>query len=225
MTCRKARKAMPLLADGDLSAKRASRIEAHVASCPSCRRELEEFRTALAGAKSAARAEKAEIWGEAEWAALMARITAERPAAGTAAVPGRRRWELAAGLATIVLLAALAILFKDSLFRGGRMAPAPGPMIADMGETKTGLEEPGGITPGSRGEQPARRAQPEFSARSVDKSRPSREQASVKGRGSSEAAAAEAGQDVLSVTMVSRESGLQVVWFFDKNFDWKGDLE
>ena len=30
-------------------------------------------------------------------------------------------------------------------------------------------------------------------------------------------------QDVISVTMVSPESGLQVVWFLDKNFDWKGE--
>ncbi len=42
-----------------------------------------------------------------------------------------------------------------------------------------------------------------------------------------ETAAAEAGggQDVLSMTMVSRETGLQIVWFFDKNFDYKGENE
>jgi anti-sigma factor RsiW len=32
-------------------------------------------------------------------------------------------------------------------------------------------------------------------------------------------------QDVVSLTMVSRETGLQVVWFFDKNFDYKGEHE
>jgi len=31
------------------------------------------------------------------------------------------------------------------------------------------------------------------------------------------------GPDVVSVKMVSQETGLQVVWFFNKNFDWKGD--
>jgi len=31
------------------------------------------------------------------------------------------------------------------------------------------------------------------------------------------------GPDVVSVTMVSQETGLKVVWFFNKNFDWKGD--
>jgi predicted anti-sigma-YlaC factor YlaD len=34
-----------------------------------------------------------------------------------------------------------------------------------------------------------------------------------------------AGPDVVSLTMVSQETGLQVVWFLDKKFDWKGDKE
>jgi Putative zinc-finger len=32
-------------------------------------------------------------------------------------------------------------------------------------------------------------------------------------------------QDRVSVTLVSPESGLQVVWFLDKNFDYKGEQE
>jgi hypothetical protein len=35
-------------------------------------------------------------------------------------------------------------------------------------------------------------------------------------------AAAPRKQDVVSVTMVSRETGLQIVWFFDKNFHYEG---
>ena len=34
-----------------------------------------------------------------------------------------------------------------------------------------------------------------------------------------------AAQDVVSVTLVSQETGLQVVWFFNRNFEWKGDRE
>ena len=29
------------------------------------------------------------------------------------------------------------------------------------------------------------------------------------------------GQDVLSMTIVSQETGLKIVWFFNKNFEWK----
>ena len=32
-------------------------------------------------------------------------------------------------------------------------------------------------------------------------------------------------QDRVAITMVSPESGLQVVWFLDKNFDYKGEQE
>jgi len=32
-------------------------------------------------------------------------------------------------------------------------------------------------------------------------------------------------QDVVSMTMVSQETGLQIVWFLDKNFDYKGEQE
>ena len=30
-------------------------------------------------------------------------------------------------------------------------------------------------------------------------------------------------QDQVAITIVSPETGLQIVWFLDKNFDWKGD--
>ena len=32
-------------------------------------------------------------------------------------------------------------------------------------------------------------------------------------------------QDVVTLTMVSPETGLQIVWFLDKNFDYKGEQE
>jgi len=34
-----------------------------------------------------------------------------------------------------------------------------------------------------------------------------------------------AGPDVVSLTLVSQKTGLQVVWFLDKNFDYKGEQE
>jgi hypothetical protein len=37
------------------------------------------------------------------------------------------------------------------------------------------------------------------------------------------AAQKEGSQDVVSVTLVSQDTGLKVVWFLDKNFDWKGE--
>jgi anti-sigma factor RsiW len=42
---------------------------------------------------------------------------------------------------------------------------------------------------------------------------------------SRDGAAVASRQDKVAITMVSPETGLQVVWFLDKNFDWKGDRE
>ena len=33
------------------------------------------------------------------------------------------------------------------------------------------------------------------------------------------------GQDVVAMTMVSQETGLQIVWFLDRNFDYQGEQE
>ncbi len=33
------------------------------------------------------------------------------------------------------------------------------------------------------------------------------------------------GPEVVSLTLVSQDTGLRVVWFLDKNFEWKGDQQ
>lgn len=44
-------------------------------------------------------------------------------------------------------------------------------------------------------------------------------------RGGNAVASKDSRQDQVAITMVSPDSGLQVVWILDKNFDWKGDQE
>jgi anti-sigma factor RsiW len=43
--------------------------------------------------------------------------------------------------------------------------------------------------------------------------------------GSGPVAAGSGEQDRLTMTLVSPETGLQIVWILDKNFDWKGDRQ
>jgi anti-sigma factor RsiW len=156
MTCRKIRKALPLMAGGDLPARKERKLQAHLDGCAPCRRELEEYRSALNRVRAAARAEGAGEWSEAEWKALLASVTGTRPGKERAPLRIRPRWALAPGLAAVAVLAVLVVRF-----------------------TNTGLK-PEGAPPA-------------------------------------------AGPDVVSVTMVSQETGLKVVWFFNRNFDWKGD--
>jgi anti-sigma factor RsiW len=156
MTCRKAKKAIPLLAGGDLAPRNERKIRAHIDICPPCRKEFEEYRFALGRAKASAREEKPGDWSESEWKALMTRITAENGKKETSVLGLRPRWALASGMAAVITLAVTVLFVKDTAFGPQEISPVPGP-------------------------------------------------------------------DIVSVTMVSQESGLQVVWFFNKNFEWKGD--
>jgi hypothetical protein len=156
MTCRKVRKALPLMAGGDLPARKARTLQAHVEGCALCREELEEYRSAIGWVRDAARAEGAGEWSEGEWKALMARVAGGRPGRKSPAPGLRPRWALASGLAAVAVLAFLVVRITNTGFKPEGAPPAAGP-------------------------------------------------------------------DVVSVTMVSQETGLKVVWFFNKNFDWKGD--
>jgi len=167
MTCRKARKLMPLAAGEDLGPRRARAFRAHVGACPGCRKEFEALRAALGAFRTAAKKERVPDWTEGEWKALMVRATAggrterdaEERAGGPAPWP---RWAVASALGALLGVVVLSVLFKGPVTGPGRTTANTGP----------GLE--------------------------------ARE------------------QDVVSVTMVSRETGLQVVWFFDKTFDYEG---
>jgi hypothetical protein len=156
MTCAKVKKSLPLLAGDDLPPRRARGLLAHINGCPLCRKELDGYRAAVGRVKAAAREDRAADWTDPEWRGLLARITAEKAGKRSPAYGFRPRWAMASGLAAVILLAVLTLVFRNSIFRPGETAPTPGP-------------------------------------------------------------------EVVSVTMVSQETGLQVVWFLNKNFEWKGD--
>jgi hypothetical protein len=213
MTCEKIRKHLPLLAGGDLPARQARKVMAHVEGCPGCRAELEEYRSALARLKAAAVAEGAADWTAAEWKALMVRAAArgaERDGAG----PRRRpRWVLASGLAAVIVLAALGIVFREAIF--GPRGPQPGREAA-VAKKEEPRPAPASAAPAKPADKKGRRVpivQPEYLAGNAVTRNPS----------AASPAKAAAGQDVITVKMVSRETGLQVVWFFNKDFEWKGE--
>jgi len=156
MTCRKAKKLIPLYAGDDLRPRLERAVRAHIDACPACGKEIGEYRLALARIKAAAKEESVPDWSDGEWKALMARV---RPAASETKRPvvlARPRWAAASVLGAFLGLAVLTMLIKDGNWEPREVSPVTGP-------------------------------------------------------------------EVVSLTMVSQETGLQVVWFLDKNFEWKGD--
>jgi hypothetical protein len=156
MTCRKAKKLIPLCAGDDLRPRLTRAVRAHIDACLSCRKELGEYRQALTRLKAAAKAESFPEWSEGEWRALAARFRPADPGEKRPTFIAQPRWAAASVLGAFLGLAVLTVLFKDG----------------NLGPRKT-------------------------------------------------AAAGE--PSVVSLTLVSQETGLQVVWFLDKKFEWKGD--
>jgi hypothetical protein len=258
MRCETAKRRLPLYAGGDLSARKARKLQAHLERCSSCRKEAEEFRAALDRVRKAAKQAITPDWDEAAWNGTMVRIAAEKPFGKRrygAPVP---RWAFAAAGLGVVLITVLALyFFKDTLFRqkdglhallpaATETAPLspdrqppdveldPGALKGDPGKTATGLvgrEAEAGSLGDPRKPDPAKgdpsskrkSASRESSLGALDIAKPAGAQdpeIRISGAGRE---AASVPQDVLSITIVSQETGLQIAWFFHKEFDWKGD--
>jgi hypothetical protein len=204
MNCRQTRRLLPLFAGGDLTGRKARRGRKHLEACADCRRELEAYRTALRVVADAVREAPAGDWTPGEWRAVMDRVAKEKPEPReqSAAAPAKApKWVPAvASGAAIVLMVAVGLLLKDS----------PVKPAGIQARTVLGERTP---RPRESGEGLLGLAAPDMA------SQPS----GSKTGGPTAAAPNSSKQDVLTMTLVSPDTGLQVVWVFNKDFDWKGD--
>ncbi len=202
MNCGRTRRFLPLYAGGDLPPRKSRRVRRHLESCAGCRAELEAYRTALRMVTAAVREAPAADWTPDEWRAVLGRVVREKPAKRGPAVEAQARapkWvPTFASAAILIVIVAVGLLLKDSPIRTAGLQPglSPGeraPRARDNGEGLLGLAAPGMTS------------QPSASRRGGP------------------AAPASPSQDVISMTLVSPDTGLQVVWVFNRNFDWKGE--
>ena len=112
MNCRRARKEIPLLAGGDLAVRKAGKLEKHLRACADCRRELMEYRAALAGIKTVAEKDEVRDWPESEWKALIKNVISQKAEPRESVHKASPRLAWAYGFAVLALLAVGGFPFK-----------------------------------------------------------------------------------------------------------------
>jgi hypothetical protein len=202
MNCGRTRRLLPLFSGGDLPERKTRRVRKHLEACADCRREFEAYRTALRVVADAVRGAPAGDWTPGEWRAVMDRVAKEKPEPRVRFEPAMTpKWIPAfASGAAILVVVAIGLLLKDAPVKPA--GTRPGPVLGERTSP-----------PNERGEGSSRFTAPEMA------SQPS----APKTGGPTAAAPDSSKQDVLTMTLVSPDTGLQVVWVFNRNFDWKGD--
>jgi len=203
MNCGRTRRLLPLFAGGDVPGRKARHVRKHLETCAECRRELEEYRKARSVVADAVRGTPVGDWTPGEWRAVMNRIADEKraPRGKSVSTAGAPKWAPAfASAATLIVVVAVSLLLKDSPIKTagtqpGLSAGERASLARESGEGLLGVAAPGMAN-----------------------------QPSASRRGGPTAAAPDSSkQDVLTMTLVSPDTGLQVVWVFNRNFDWKGE--
>jgi hypothetical protein len=206
MNCSRVRKFLPLYAGADLSARKTRRLEKHLERCADCGRELEELKAALAGIRAVAGRETLD-WQEADWKGLMARVKSEKPGPrrtmSLAGVPSKA-W--AYGLAIILVVGIAALILRSVL------SPPAAPLLSEI-ITATPAQPSRALMT----DRAASVIYPQDVPFRVQREQTEPDRAVLAAGFAPEKTA----QDLMSLTLVSQETGLKVHWTFNKHFEWE----
>ena len=206
MKCPRARKFLPLYVGTDLPAGKARRLEKHLRDCLPCQKEVKELRTTLESIRTIAGREIID-WPEGEWKALMARVWARRPEPPPIpvflAVP-RRTW--AYGLMFILVIGVAVLILRAIL------SPPAAPLLSEI-ITVTSAPTPRAFLT----ESAAASKKPQDVPFSIQREKGPLERPVLAARPAPERET----QDLVSMTLVSQETGLKIYWTLNKKFEWE----
>ncbi|MGB8952683.1 MAG: zf-HC2 domain-containing protein [Candidatus Aminicenantales bacterium] len=223
MNCQKVRKAIPLAVGGELPEKKCRTMNAHVASCARCQQEWKDYTAALNEIKTLSRTEEIRDWDEAEWKRLMKTIVSERAEKRRTPFGLSPKPALVYGIVSLLLLGGAGLLMKIFVLQPRHFA------FHDPNSTQTPVRQTG---PAEQQEEvkkvkplSAPGPQPEKTSghRSFLASAQKPSASPVGPAPAFPQSRDESGQDILSVTFVSKETGLRIVWLLNKNFEWEED--
>ncbi len=177
-------------------------------------RRRKETEAALDKIREIAKAGADPDWSEAEWKKIMAEAIAQRIEGGPIAPRLKLRPAFAYSVASILAVAVIGLILWNTVLKRKESPLAPPPVLVQK------FPAPETIPPQSPDKKK------DIAVQSDD--RPivvARAEKSLKSESRPQepaAASQEGSQDVVSVTLVSQDTGLKVIWFLDRNFEWKG---
>jgi hypothetical protein len=178
----------------------------HLERCADCRTEVEEIKTALDGIRAFANGEVID-WPEAEWNGLMARLKSERPKHHQVSrfdgIP-RKAW--AYGFAIVLVLGVAALILRSIL------SPPASPLLSEI-ISHTPAQPARSLTI----DEAASVSYPQDIPFKVPREQGELDRAVLAAGPAPEKTT----QYLMSMILVSQETGLKVHWTFNKNFEWK----
>ncbi len=224
MTCRKVRKLLPLAAGGDLPEAKSRKVAHHLKSCPACRAELEAYKFVLDRARELdLGGETGRSWDEAAWAKAVRKAVKQEgaPAAVRSKLVLRPVVVAVVGAVLIVAAALLIVNIRHSLRSREVLEARTEEVKHDVPAEVEHKLEPSPVPDSQTTVNPNKKKEPEAPILAAGRIKPS--PAPIDRALTGAAAPAPPAQDIVSATFVSQETGLKIVWFFDRNFDWKGE--
>jgi hypothetical protein len=218
MNCRRIRRSIPLLAGNDLPERKARRLRVHLERCEMCRKDFRRYSAALRKVKELADRETPPEWTATEWRALIARTTSarteKRPFVSSVFGP-RPMTALARGLAGAVPAVVIGLVLWNTVLKPKSSPVFPAPAYVRKPEPAPPILPPALQNKNDEKEPAVRSEEKSITvAQAQEHERPATRPKEPA------AAQKEASQDVVSVTLVSQDSGLKVVWFLNRNFEW-----
>lgn len=226
MTCRKVRKFLPLAAGGDLSETKAGKVAAHLEACAACRAELDAYLSALDRARGLD-GTAGQLWNEEAWAKAVRRAVAQggRPAAARPKLALRPAVVAIAGAVLIAVAALLLVLARHPLRPREVLEARTEGAKTDVPAAVERKPEPSPATSDQKIVKRNLKKKPEAPLLAAGRIKPSPAPIDRALTGAAAPAPPSPAQDVVSATFVSQETGLKIVWFFDRSYDWKGELK
>ncbi|MEW6455884.1 MAG: hypothetical protein AB1410_04120 [Acidobacteriota bacterium] len=207
MNCRKIKRWIPLAISSDFSLNKLSKIKDHLRLCEKCGNEYKEYLNVFSMIDELKERDSID-WDEAEWSEMIKQVTQEKIKPCSSLVLNwnalyQKSWAyifLAFAIIAVVLFLTLPHFLQEK-----------------KTEFLTARKESIGIEPIvklEKQEQPLKLRIPEkiASSRPVVKKKIEQEINLLKETPI---------QDSLVMTLVSKETGLKIIWFFNKNFEWE----